>query len=126
MSEGPISEEIAAIEAALGSLTPAAGGLDRDRVMFLAGRVSGERLQPARPVAARRWPSVMAASLVAMTSATAVLLVLLMVRPGLPTADRKFGPAQRASLLCRQLRATWRMTLIGPLFNGGTRTTDEF
>ena len=41
MSEKRINEELAAVEAALASLKPAASGVDRDRVMFLAGRIVG-------------------------------------------------------------------------------------
>jgi hypothetical protein len=40
MSEKRLNEELAAVEAALTSLKPAASGVDRDRVMFLAGRAS--------------------------------------------------------------------------------------
>ena len=39
-----LNEELAAIEAALGSLTPAASSIQRDRLMFLAGRASADRL----------------------------------------------------------------------------------
>ncbi len=38
MSEKRLNEELAAIEIALASLKPAASRVDRDRVMFLAGR----------------------------------------------------------------------------------------
>ena len=40
MSEERVSGELAAIEAVLGSLTPAPSGIVRDRLMFLAGRAS--------------------------------------------------------------------------------------
>ena len=43
MSENRINDELAAIEAALGNLTPAASGVGRDRLMFLAGRASASR-----------------------------------------------------------------------------------
>jgi hypothetical protein len=40
MSEKRINEELSAVEATLASLKPVASGVDRDRVMFLAGRMS--------------------------------------------------------------------------------------
>jgi hypothetical protein len=46
MSEKRLNEELSAVEAALASLKPAASGVDRDRVMFLAGRTSAEGDSP--------------------------------------------------------------------------------
>ena len=63
-SENPTGEELPedlkAIEASLIGLTPAAGQLDRDRVMYLAGRASAK---PTPRVAAIGWPLATAASL---------------------------------------------------------------
>ena len=42
MSEERLSGDLAAIEAALCSLTPTPSGIQRDRLMFLAGKVSAE------------------------------------------------------------------------------------
>jgi hypothetical protein len=46
MSQERLSDELAAIEAALCSLTPAASGIERERLMFLAGRASAKRTLP--------------------------------------------------------------------------------
>jgi hypothetical protein len=47
--------ELTAVEAALGSLAPAPGRLDRDRVMFQAGRAA-----PRRSLARAGWPALAA------------------------------------------------------------------
>jgi hypothetical protein len=44
MSEERLNSDLAAIEAALCSLTPAASNIQRDRLMFLAGRASANRV----------------------------------------------------------------------------------
>jgi hypothetical protein len=74
MSEKRMNDELAAVEAMLGSLTPAASSLDRDRLMFLAGRTSVERLSPpaGRRVTAWLWPCTTAAAL--LVAATLGLL----------------------------------------------------
>jgi hypothetical protein len=63
MSQERLNDELAAIEAALCSLTPAASGIDRDRLMFLAGKTAGNR-GTRRRLAATFWPLATAASLV--------------------------------------------------------------
>ncbi|WP_169977413.1 hypothetical protein [Tautonia rosea] len=59
-----------AIEAALGSLAPARGTIDRDRLMFLAGRASVRR-SPAERFA---WPSIAAAFAVVALGEVAMLV----------------------------------------------------
>ena len=65
MSEKRLNEELSAVEAALAALKPAASGVDRDRVMFLAGRASAGTNATLRP--SRRthwlWPCTTAVSL---------------------------------------------------------------
>jgi hypothetical protein len=61
-------EELAAIEAALGSLRPAISGASRDRLMFLAGRASASALDRRRHTAAWVWPCALTASLLATTT----------------------------------------------------------
>jgi len=61
MSEKRMSDELAAIEAALGSLAPVPSGILRDRLMFFAGRASAPTRK--RSVAAWLWPCAVAASL---------------------------------------------------------------
>ncbi len=56
MSKERNREELALLEASLGSLTPAAGGLDRDRLMFMAGRASASTPRSRGRVAARIMP----------------------------------------------------------------------
>jgi hypothetical protein len=43
MSEERLSSELAALEATLAGLAPAPSGIDRDRLMFLAGQAAGRR-----------------------------------------------------------------------------------
>jgi hypothetical protein len=68
MSEERLNDELAAIEAALCSLTPAASGIERDRLMFLAGKASASRGSSRRRVTTTFWPLATAMSLLgAMT-----------------------------------------------------------
>jgi hypothetical protein len=62
MQQEPLRPELAAVEAALRSLVPRAG-LDRDRLMYLAGQAAGLNAARRRP-AAWLWPCATAASLV--------------------------------------------------------------
>jgi hypothetical protein len=69
MSEERLSDELAAIEAALCSLTPTPSGIQRDRLMFLAGKASVNRKSRyRRRIAALLWPIATAASLLAATT----------------------------------------------------------
>jgi hypothetical protein len=67
MSKERLNDELTAIEAALGSLTPVPSSVQRDRVMFLAGRAAADRATPPRRRrwAAWLWPCVTSASLLA-------------------------------------------------------------
>jgi hypothetical protein len=67
MSEERMNDELTAIEAALGSLTPVPSSVQRDRVMFLAGRATADRatLPRRRRWAAWLWPCATSASLLA-------------------------------------------------------------
>jgi hypothetical protein len=65
MSQERLNDDLAAIEAALCSLTPASSGIDRDRLMFLAGRASARRRFARHRLAAAFWPTAAAASLAA-------------------------------------------------------------
>ncbi|NLS92372.1 MAG: hypothetical protein GXX96_09430 [Planctomycetaceae bacterium] len=79
--------ELAAFEARLGAFRPGASRLDRDRVMYLAGR--GAALKERRIGRDRlAWPSAFAA----MTTVAAVLLVALVVERQ-DGGTRSFGPA---------------------------------
>lgn len=72
--ERPDDPGLTEVEAALGSLSPSAGRLDRDRVMFEAGRASVRR----SPVRGVLWPSIAAGlALVALGEAA-----WLVGRPG--------------------------------------------
>jgi hypothetical protein len=68
MSQERLNDELAAIEAALCSLTPAASGIQRDRLMFLAGKAAGNRSSSRRRLVAALWPLATAASLLAATA----------------------------------------------------------
>jgi hypothetical protein len=76
MSEGPLPEGLSAVESALRGLAPHAGALDRDELLFRAGRAS----------APRRWPWVLAAAASAATAGA--LAVLLALRPEPPVVER--------------------------------------
>ena len=71
MSEHRTSEELKAIEAALGSLVPRQGGMDRDRLMYRAGAAS-----VARRSARWMWPAATAT----MTLLSVTLAVSLVGR----------------------------------------------
>src|SRR5262245_5081507 len=58
--EKKLPGELKALEAALGGLKPAAGAIERDRLMYLAGRASLER---GRGLARFGWPLASAALL---------------------------------------------------------------
>jgi hypothetical protein len=82
MSEEPLPEGLSAIESALRGLAPHAGGLDRDELLFRAGRAS----------APRRWPWALAAGASAATAG--VLAVLLALRPAPAVVERvRYVPA---------------------------------
>ena len=81
MHESEKEHELAAWEARLGAFRPGPSRLDRDRVMFLAGRASvrRERSHVARPSVGWGWP----AALASMTAMAGCLLVaLVMQHPG--------------------------------------------
>ncbi|HUT95692.1 MAG TPA: hypothetical protein VMY37_39925 [Thermoguttaceae bacterium] len=64
MSEERVRQDLTGVEAALSSLTPTPTGVDRDRVMYLAGRAAaGGSLDLPRRRAWWLWPSATAASL---------------------------------------------------------------
>ncbi len=90
MSEEPVRKDLQAVEAALASLHPAPCGVDRDRMMFLAGRASAEKISPAGldRRASWLWPCATAATaLVAVTFAT-----LWLAAGGRQAAERDAGP----------------------------------
>jgi hypothetical protein len=86
MQQEPLKPELAAVEAALASLAPRAG-LDRDRLMFLAGQAAGLKAARRRP-AAWLWPCATAASL--------ALAALLGLR-GLTSREPARVPTETAS-----------------------------
>jgi hypothetical protein len=105
MSEKNLNDELAAVEAALGSVGPGPSRLDRDRVMFLAGRASLAKPPVGRAHRNRRWAWPAAFS--AMTAVAATLLVILVAQepqprivqviqpPPTPDSDDATGPHER-------------------------------
>jgi hypothetical protein len=76
MSEKRINEELAAVEAALASLKPAISGVDRDRVMFLAGRASVTYTPPRRSRTVKwLWPCITAVSLLTAFISSGILFM---------------------------------------------------
>jgi hypothetical protein len=75
MSEKRINEELAAVEAALASLKPATSGVDRDRVMFLAGRMSAVANAPLhqKQKTPWLWPCATAVSLLLAIASSGML-----------------------------------------------------
>lgn len=77
-AEGRLSEDADGFERALASLTPCARGVDRDQLMFLAGKMSAKQ-SPALAGSARwLWP----AATIASTLAAAVLGILFAGQAG--------------------------------------------
>ena len=72
MSEERVRQDLTGVEAAISSLSPTPTGVDRDRLMYLAGRATAAgSLDARRPRAHWAWPSATAASLLlAVTFAT--------------------------------------------------------
>jgi len=71
MSEERVRQDLTGVEAALSSLRPTPTGVDRDRLMYLAGRAAAGSLDSPRPRGWWVWPSATAASLLlAVTFAT--------------------------------------------------------
>ena len=92
MSTRRIREDLAAVEAALASLNPTPCGVDRDRMMFRAGRASAEKTSPPgrRPLTSRLWPCATAATtLLAVTFAS-----LWLAGRGQPVAERHLKPSR--------------------------------
>ena len=83
MSEEKLNEQLNAVEALLASFKPAPLEADRDRVMFLAGRVSAPSAWGGRRFAAWAWPGALAG----MTAVAATLLVMLVTRGDPEVAD---------------------------------------
>jgi hypothetical protein len=77
MSEQRINEELSAIEAALESLKPAASGADRDRIMFLAGRMSAVTNAPLHQKHKTPWvwPCVTVVSLILAVTSSGMLFL---------------------------------------------------
>ncbi|MFH1924800.1 MAG: hypothetical protein ABIP48_33540 [Planctomycetota bacterium] len=84
--EEELAPELKAIEAELAALSPREDRLDRERLVFLAGRASvGGRFAGRGPfVAAWAWP----ASTAGMTAVAATLLVVLLLRPEPPVVEQ--------------------------------------
>lgn len=82
MSQEELNDELADIEAALATVGPGPSRLQRDRVMYLAGRASvGPATQ--RTGTAWAWP----AAFGAMTVVAATLLVMVVAQPQAHMAD---------------------------------------
>ena len=69
MSQKPMKNDLAAVEATLGALRPAPSGVDRDRLMYLAGEAAaGRSLGRRRRRADWLWPCAAAASMLLAVS----------------------------------------------------------
>jgi hypothetical protein len=79
MSQDELNQQLAALEGQLTSFHPAPSRLDRDRVMFLAGRASGENRPRRHTASGARWLWPMAFA--GMSGVAATLLVTLLWRP---------------------------------------------
>jgi len=73
-----LTPELKAMEAALATLCPREDGLDRDRLIFLAGQAAAAR--PAIGWSSRAWPAAFAG----MSAIAATLLVMLLVQTRTP------------------------------------------
>jgi hypothetical protein len=77
-------EDLISLEAELARLRPRKERLDRDRLMYLAGRASVGGKAAVRGPRAWHWP----AALAAMTTIAAVLAVMLVSRPAVQVVER--------------------------------------
>ncbi len=98
MSEKRLNEELAAVEAALASLKPAASLVDRDRVMFLAGRMSVVKNAPLhqKHKTTWLWPCVTAVSLLLAIASSGMLFLHGTARSGKQAAYSKSNTIQTA------------------------------
>jgi hypothetical protein len=98
MSEKRINEELAAIESALASLKPAASGVDRDRVMFLAGRMSAVTNAPLhqKQKTSWLWPCATAVSLLLAIASSGMLFLRGTATSGKTAAYAKANTLQTA------------------------------
>jgi hypothetical protein len=78
MSEEELNEELGALEAVLASFDPPPLGVDRDRVMFLAGQASVAGKAGAGRALGVGW--IWPGALAGMTAVAATLLVILLVQ----------------------------------------------
>jgi hypothetical protein len=93
MSQEELNDELADIEAALATVGPGPSRLQRDRVMYLAGRASvGPAAQ--RTHTGWAWP----AAFGAMTAVAATLLAMVVAQPQTHVADQSEGAAESQPL----------------------------
>ncbi|MHC4404438.1 MAG: hypothetical protein ACYTG0_32700 [Planctomycetota bacterium] len=85
MSQEELDDASAALKNVLASFRPGPAGLDRDRVMFLAGRASAAEAAGSQAAgkADWKWP----AALAGMTALAATLAGMLVLRPDSQIAD---------------------------------------
>ena len=93
MVDSNINEPLDEFEQSLASLQPSGSGVNRDQLMFLAGRQSAQPAPTWAGVSARLW----AASTMISSAAAVVMAVLLAVRPQpQPQTIVKYPPAPAA------------------------------
>jgi hypothetical protein len=97
LAAGALSEEDEATQSLLKCFAPASSGIDRDRLMFLAGRAAGlaEAARPQPSPTSRTngrhawvWPAATAV----MSAVSLLLAIALFVRPASSIADRDGAP----------------------------------
>lgn len=73
-----LSPKLQSFEAQLASLQPTTGRLERDRLMFEAGKAAAQAARPVPSTAHWAWPAVSTV----MTAAAAFLLAVIVLQPG--------------------------------------------
>jgi hypothetical protein len=98
MPERPHDAELTGLEAVLLTLKPAAAGIERDRLMFEAGRRSARRgrLWPCAAVALALVSAALGAALAMRPAPPAVVRVVFVERPAAPPSVPAPGPVERS------------------------------
>ncbi len=86
-----LSAELQAFEAQLAALLPSTGGLDRDRLMFEAGKAAAEAEQrrPSASLPRWVWPAISTVT----TAAAVSLLAVVLIDSGSPIVEKPVRPA---------------------------------
>ena len=116
MSRDELNEQLAALEAQLASFRPGPSRIDRDRVMFLAGRASTQKKPRPRATSGGRWLWPMAFAGMSGVAATLLLMLLwqvgAVVDPGAAPTTAQITPDRPTVVIVG--RETQVVPMLGP------------